>query len=260
MTDKEELKELSKREEVRYGRQMMMEDFNEENQKKLKSTTSLVTGTGGLGSPVSIYLAVAGVGRLRIVDDDEIKLSNLNRQILYGEEDLGRNKAVVAKEKIGILNKDIEVESIKRKVSDQSVDGLVQGCDLIVDCMDDYRGKYVLNRASVEKDIPLFHVAVRGMRGQATTIIPGETPCLWCIVPSPPLPEKSPVLGTTPGVIGTIQVHEVIKYIAGIADLLKNQLLLVKGGTEFSKVGFTENSKMYMTTVVLLNFLIEMIC
>ncbi|KXA95878.1 adenylyltransferase [candidate division MSBL1 archaeon SCGC-AAA259E19] len=241
MTDKEELKELTEREEVRYGRQIMMEGFGEENQKKLRSTTALVAGAGGLGSPVSIYLAVAGVGRLRIVDNDEIELSNLNRQILYGDDDIGRNKAEVAKEKIGEINKDIEVESVKRKISDRSIDGLVKECDLIVDCMDNYRGRYVLNEASVGRNIPMFHGAVRGMRGQVTTIIPGETPCLRCIVPSPPPPEKSPVVGATAGLIGAIQVHEVIKYILEKGDLLKNRLLLIEGGTEINEVEIHRN-------------------
>lgn len=243
MPNKKELEELTEKEKVRYSRQMMIEKLGEKDQKKLKSTTALIAGAGGLGSSVSIYLGVAGVGRLKIVDNDRVELSNLNRQILYGNNDVNRDKAEAAKEKIEGFNKNIEVKSIKREISDQTIEELVKGCDLIVDCLDNYQDRYVLNRVSVEKDIPLFHGAVRGIRGQVTTIIPGETPCLRCIVLSPPPPEKTPVLGATAGLIGTIQTHEVIKYVTGIGSLLKNQLLLVEGGTKFSNVEIHRNLK-----------------
>lgn len=239
----EDFKNLSDRDRVRYDRQMMIDDFGEEGQKKLKDTTALIAGAGGLGSPVSIYLTMAGVGKLRIVDNDEIELSNLNRQTLYKEKDIGKRKAKVAQKVLKNLNEDIEIESYDKKITEETIGELSKDCDLIVDCMDNYPTRYILNRASLEKEIPLFHAAVEGMNGQATTLIPNETPCLKCIIPNPPPSEKFPVLGATPGLLGTIQAHEVIKYITGIGDLLKNELLIIKNGTNFDKIEIRKNPK-----------------
>lgn len=234
---------LTERERTRYDRQIMIKGFGEKGQKKLKSTTALIAGAGGLGSPVSIYLAVAGIGKLRIVDNDQVELSNLNRQILYQAKDIGKSKGDVAKKKIRKYNRDIEVETIKKKITDGNIHELANGCDLIVDCMDNFPTRYILNKESQKKNIPLFHAAVEGMKGQATTIIPGETPCLKCIVPTPPPLEKFPVLGATPGLLGTIQAHEVVKYVVGIGDLLKNQLLIVENGTDYNKIAIRKNSE-----------------
>ncbi|KXB03224.1 adenylyltransferase [candidate division MSBL1 archaeon SCGC-AAA261F19] len=232
---------LTERDKIRYERQMMIGNFGIEGQKKLKSTTALIAGAGGLGSPLSIYLAVAGLGKLRIVDKDKVELSNLNRQILYGEEDINKAKAPVLEKALKKLNKDIEVESINCNITDDTIEELVGGCDLIADCMDNYPTRYVLNRASLEKEIPLFHAAVEGMNGQATTIVPGETPCLKCIVPNPPPSGKLPVFGATPGLLACIQAHEVTKHVVGIDASLKNKLLLVSGGTDFEKVEIHKN-------------------
>lgn len=243
MTLDSDLEKLSERDEERYDRQIMIDGFGKKGQRRLKSTTALVAGAGGLGSPVLIYLAVAGVGKLRIVDNDEVELSNLNRQVLYGDEDIGRGKAEVAQEKLRGINGDIDIQAVSREITDDSIGDLAKDCDLIVDCMDNYPTRYVLNRAALKNEIPFFHAAVSGMQGQATTIIPGETACLKCIVPTPPPPEKFPVLGATPGLLGCIQAHEVIKYVVGVGELLKNELLIVDEGTEFSKVEVQRNPK-----------------
>lgn len=235
------MRELSEGDLQRYDRQIIIDNFGEEGQKKLKSARVLIAGAGGLGSPASIYLAVAGIGELRIVDDDVVELNNLNRQTLYREKDVGKSKAEVAEEVLKSYNEDIKIEGIKEKITDDNIDRLAEGCDLIVDCMDNYPTRYVLNRASLEKEIPMFHAAVSGMRGQATTLIPGRTPCLKCIVPSPPPSEKFPVLGATPGLLATIQVHEVIKYVVGIGDILENELLIVENGSEFDKIEIKKN-------------------
>ncbi|KXB05737.1 adenylyltransferase [candidate division MSBL1 archaeon SCGC-AAA382A13] len=235
--------ELTDRDKVRYDRQIMIKNFGEEGQKKLKSSTALIAGVGGLGSPVSIYLAIAGLGKLKIVDKDKVELSNLNRQILYRNEDVGKYKANISKKILKEYNPDIEVESFNQKITSENISDLARDCDLIVDCMDNYPTRYLLNEVCLEKELPLFHAAVSGMNGQATTIIPGETPCLKCIVPNPPPEEKFPVLGATPGLLGTIQAHEVIKYIVGIGKLLKNQLLLVREGTNFRKINVRKNPK-----------------
>ncbi len=232
---------LTDRERERYDRQMMIEGFGEEGQKKLKSTTALIAGAGGLGSPVLIYLAAAGVGKLKIVDNDVVDLSNLNRQVLYDEDDVGRAKSSTSKGVLSRLNSDIEIESFGGKIDDGNVGDVVGGCDLIVDCLDNYETRYVLNRASVKNEIPYFHAAVEGFRGQVTTLIPGETPCLKCIVPTPPSSGKFPILGATAGLLGCLEVREVIRYVVGLTPRLKNKLLIVDGQEEFEKVEISRN-------------------
>lgn len=211
----------------KYVRQIML--FGEEGQEKLKKARVFVAGAGGLGSPVCTYLAVAGVGKIIIADFDCVEKSNLNRQFLHHEKDIGREKIKSAEEKLLSLNPEIEVESIKEKITDENADSIVPPCDLIIDALDNFDTRHVLNRLAVERKIPLIHGAVSGYRGQATTIIPGKTPCLCCIFPGSFKKEVFPVLGTTPGVIGTIQANEAIKYITGQGKLLKNRLLLWDG-------------------------------
>ncbi len=232
---------LSERELERYNRQIRIDDFGEEGQRKLKSASVFVAGVGGLGSLATLYLTGAGIGSLEIVDDDEVELSNLNRQVLYREKDVGRDKADVAEEKLSYYNSDIKVEGYKREINKNSAHELLEGCDLVIDCMDNYPARYALNKACVEKNIPLFHAAVEGMNGQATTIIPGKTPCLKCIVPKSPPSKTCPVLGATPGLLATIQVHEVIKYLLDIGNLLTGELLIVESGSEFNKIEINKN-------------------
>lgn len=243
MNPEKKLMELTLRDCERYKKQISIPNFGRTGQRKLKSSTVLIAGSGGLGSAVSIYLAVAGIGKLKIVDNDIVELSNLNRQILFEEKDLGKSKAILLRKMIRQRNKDIRVEAINKEITDETIGSFAGDCDLIVDCLDNYATRYILNRISNEKKIPLFHAAIRGMYGQATTIIPGETACLKCIFPNPPPPEESTVLGATPGLLGTIQVHEVIKYIVGMGKLLKNELLIVNRGTEFEKLKVKKNPK-----------------
>jgi len=226
----------------KYIRQIML--FGEEGQKKLKKARVLVAGAGGLGSPVSTYLAVAGVGKIIIADFDCVEKSNLNRQFLHHETDIGKEKVKSAEEKLLSLNPEIEVETIKEKITDENAGSIVPPCDLIIDALDNFDTRHILNRLTVEREIPLIHGAVSGYRGQATTIIPGKTPCLCCIFPTSFKKEVFPVLGTTPGVIGTIQANEAIKFIVGQGKLLENRLLLWDGlSCSFSElnVNKTEN-------------------
>ncbi|MDQ1275694.1 MAG: molybdopterin-synthase adenylyltransferase [Euryarchaeota archaeon] len=211
----------------KYIRQIML--FGEEGQEKLKNAKIFVAGAGGLGSPVSTYLAVAGIGKIIIADFDSVDLSNLNRQFLHHEKDIGRAKIESAEEKLLSLNPEIKVEIIREKITDENAGSIVPPCDLIIDALDNFDTRHVLNRLAVERNIPLIHGAVSGYRGQATTIIPGKTPCLCCIFPSSFKKEVFPVLGTTPGVIGSIQANEAIKYLTGQGKLLENRLLLWDG-------------------------------
>ena len=213
--------------DARYLRQIPL--FGKEGQKKLKNARILLAGAGGLGSAIATYLSAAGVGYIRIVDEDVVESSNLNRQILYHEQDIGACKVEAAEKTIHALNRDVEVDAACRHIGEKSVGDLVQGMDLILDGMDNFAARYVLNRAGLDEKIPFIHGAVNGFYGQVTTLVPGVTPCLRCIVPTTPTWEKNAIIGVTCGVIGSIEASEAIKYLAGTGELLKNRLLLWDG-------------------------------
>ncbi len=215
----------------RYNRQMMMEGWGEETQRKMKETTVFIAGAGGLGSPVSIYLAVAGIGHIRICDYDSPDWTNLNRQILHDHTRIGINKAESAKMTLERLNPSIKVTAFSEKITEESVDELVGDADIIVDCMDNFPTRYVLNKAAMRKGIPLVFGSIWGMDGMVSFIKSPETPCLRCIYPDAPPSETFPVVGTTPGFIGSLQALEVIKYITGIGENLKGKLLVCSGAT-----------------------------
>jgi len=211
----------------RYARQTMI--FGEEGQEKLKNAKVFIAGAGGLGSPISIYLAVAGVGNITLVDHDVVELSNLNRQILHGDNDINRKKTESAEETLRALNSDINVNIISDSITDDNIKELVRDSDLIIDAMDNFDTRHTLNRASVKLGIPYFHGAVSGFDGQATTIIPGKTACLNCIFPISPPKTVFPIIGLTPGLIGLVQATEVVKYITGEGELLENEIFLWDG-------------------------------
>jgi adenylyltransferase/sulfurtransferase len=225
---------LSGDELKRYTRQMIMDGWGEETQKKLKGSTIFIAGAGGLGSPAAIYLAVAGIGNIRICDFDSPDLSNLNRQILHNHARIGMNKALSAKQTLSELNTHIHVTALTDKILPENVDKLVGDAKIIVDCMDNFATRYVLNECAVRKKIPLVHGSIWGMEGRLTFIQSPETPCLKCIFPESPPQEVFPVVGATPGVIGCLQAMEVIKYLTGIGKNLKNKILVWEGRkTEF---------------------------
>jgi adenylyltransferase/sulfurtransferase len=218
---------VSEREQKRYKRQMML--FGDEGQERLKKAHIFIAGAGGLGSPVSLYLAVAGIGTITIVDMDVVDQTNLNRQILHYDRDIGKKKTTSAKEKLQAINPDITVNAIDVKIDETNAADLVGEAQGIVDAMDNYPTRYLLNNAAIAKGIPLFHGGIRGFYGQATTIIPGTTPCLKCIFPKPPPKEVFPVVGVTAGFIGMVQANEVIKFLLGIGELLTGRLLIWDG-------------------------------
>ena len=228
---------LTREELARYDRQIMINGFGEEGQEKLKRARVFIAGAGGLGSPVAIYLAVAGIGTIRIVDHDRVELSNLNRQILHQDDNVGDTKADSAAAKLTKLNPGVKIEAIAETITEADVTRLVGDSDLIVDAMDNLPTRYLLNKTAIEKDIPFFHGAVYGFEGRVMTVIPGKTACLNCLYHGMAVPrEKFPVIGVTPAVIGCIQATEVIKYIVGLGKLLTNRLLNYDG----LKLTFTE--------------------
>jgi molybdopterin/thiamine biosynthesis adenylyltransferase len=217
---------LSQEELEKYDRQIMLYGFGEAGQEKLKKARVFIAGAGGLGSPIAIYLAVAGVGSLRIVDHDKVELSNLNRQVLHWQEDIQKEKIDSAVSKLRKLNPDINIEGSAATITEDNIVRLVADADIIVDAMDNLPARYILNKAAIDKDIPFVHGAVYGFEGRAITVIPGKTACLNCVYHGVAVPkEKFPVIGVTPAVIGCIQATEVIKYFTGMGNLLTNRLL-----------------------------------
>jgi molybdopterin/thiamine biosynthesis adenylyltransferase len=220
---------LTKEELERYDRQIMIRGFGVDGQEKLKRAKVVIAGSGGLGSSAAIYLAAAGVGTIRIIDQDTIELSNLNRQVLHWDNDIGRNKVDSAAEKLGQLNQYVTIEPIVETINEANISRLVDGFDIIVDAMDNLPTRYLLNKAAIKNNIPFFHGAVYGLEGRAMTVIPGKTACLKCVYRGPVPQQKFPVIGMTPAIIACIQVTEVIKYIVGIGKLLANRLLVYDG-------------------------------
>ena len=220
---------LTPSERERYDRQIMIGGIGEEGQEKLKRSRVAIAGAGGLGSPVAIYLTAAGIGMIRMVDHDHVTLSNLNRQVLHWEEDIGRRKVDSARAKLRHLNREVEFEGLAETITESNVSKLVTGCDVIVDAMDNIPTRYILNRCAIEKHIPFFHGAVNSFEGRVMTILPRETACLRCLYRGPVPQEKFPVIGVTPAVVGSIQATEVIKYLVGMGRLLTNRLLIYDG-------------------------------
>ncbi|WP_292394682.1 HesA/MoeB/ThiF family protein [Methanoculleus sp. UBA303] len=220
---------LLERERERYARQMLL--FGEEGQERLKKAKVFIAGAGGLGCPIALYLAVAGIGEILLADRDTVDRTNLNRQVLHWERDIGELKARSAEAKLREVNPDIRVNAFATTINEANVRDLVGDADLIVDALDNFPTRYLLNREALRSGIPLLHGGIRGFDGQVTTIIPGRTACLECIFPEAPPAEVFPVIGTTAGIIGVIQANEAVKYLLGRKDLLSNRLLLWDGLT-----------------------------
>ncbi len=218
---------MSENDLKRYSRQI--DAVGAEGQERLKNARVLIAGGGGLGTIVATYLTAAGIGTLRIVDCDTIEISNLNRQILHWDKDIGRKKTDSIAEKLHAMNPLTAVENIHQLIDENSINDLVAGADIIVDAMDNFKTRYVLNQAALSFAIPFVHGAISGFYGQVTTIIPGRTACLSCIFPQGPPRTIFPAVGATCGVIGSIQATEVIKHIAQKGDLLAGRLLFWDG-------------------------------
>ena len=218
---------LDAAERERYARQLPC--LGEEGQARLRAAHLVIAGAGGLGSPVALYLAGAGVGHLTLIDCDQVDRTNLNRQLLHGEADLGRSKVASGVETLRAFNPSIEIEGISARITDENAAALIGDADGVVDAMDNYPARFVLNRVAHERKIPLFHGALHGFYGQVTTCLADAGPCLACLFPHPPPQGPAPALGATAGVIGSIQATEAIKYLAGTGELLVGRLLLWDG-------------------------------
>ena len=218
---------LTDYEMTRFNRQMMIDGWGAEGQARLKAASVFIAGAGGLGSPVSIYLAVAGVGEIRLCDADRVELSNLNRQIMHADERIGELKSVSAEKTLRALNPALNVLAYSDYLNERNVEAVLGTPDIVVDCLDNFETRYILNAYCIKNDIPLVHGAIWGMMGQMTFVHPPETPCLKCLVPEPPPKAIFPVVGVTPGIIGCLQATEVLKYLVGIGTTMKGKLLIV---------------------------------
>jgi adenylyltransferase/sulfurtransferase len=223
------MKQLTDYDRTRYDRQMLIPGWGETGQQKLASATVFVAGAGGLGSPVALYMAAAGIGTICIADADVVELSNLNRQILHMDARIGEYKAVSAQESLQLMNPTVEIIPRAVTLDEANLDEIVGKPDIVVDCLDNFETRYLLNAYCAAHRIPFVHGAVHGLMGQVSFFSPPETPCLRCIFPEAPAKEKFPVLGATPGVIGSVQVIEVVKHITGVGKNLKCELLFFDG-------------------------------
>jgi molybdopterin/thiamine biosynthesis adenylyltransferase len=236
---------LSPSELERYNRQMLISDLGSEGQRRLKASKVVVAGIGGLGCLSSLYLAAAGVGKIILVDKGKFELSDLNRQVLCWQRDIGRFKAKVAKEKLEALNPEIQVEALVAEITKDSAYDVIGGVDVVVDGLDNWRTRFVLNDYCVMQGIPFVHAGVSALHGQMITIVPGEGPCLRCVFPKePPEVEKIPVLGATPALLAALQVIDVIKLITGLGKPLVGRMLFFNGKEmEFETVEMKRSPK-----------------
>jgi len=218
---------LDQSELARYNRQLIIPDFGEEGQRKLKNSHVVIVGMGGLGCASATYLTVAGVGHITIVDFDTVELSDLNRQILYWDEDIGEKKVIAAQRKLSKLNPLVQITPVFTKVTEENVLSIIDKAQVVVDGLDNSATRLVVNSACVKQKTPYIYGGVSRLRGMVTSIIPGETPCLACL--SPEGIGGLGVLGVAPAIIASLQALEAIKLLIGRSPSLAGRLLLFNG-------------------------------
>ncbi|NQT59626.1 MAG: HesA/MoeB/ThiF family protein [Bacteroidetes bacterium] len=221
-----------------YFRQLIYPGWGVEAQERVEQATVLLAGTGGLASAAAMYLAVAGVGKLILCDHDVVEETNLNRQILHAESNLGKLKVHSAKEMIAKLNPRVEVTALPIRLTDESISDAAAGADIIVDCLDSIKSRFVLNRYCVSRKIPMVHAGMYGMSGQITVFYPDAFPCLACLI-SDKVDSAGPipVVGAAVGILSSMQALEVLKLITGIGEPLLGRMLLFNGlKAEFDEI------------------------
>src|SRR5919204_668026 len=227
-----ELPQLTQDEILRYSRHLIIPDVGVEGQRRLKDARVLMVGAGGLGSPIGLYLAAAGVGHLGIVEFDTVDVTNLQRQVLHGTKDVGRKKVESARDRIGDLNPHVEVVAHEARLTSDNALDIIREYDLVVDGTDNFATRYLVNDACVLLGKPNVYGSIFRFDGQASVFYPGKGPCYRCLYPEPPPPGEVPscaeggVLGILPGLIGCIQATEAVKLILGQGSSLVGRLIL----------------------------------
>ncbi|MCK8824416.1 molybdopterin-synthase adenylyltransferase MoeB [Fuchsiella alkaliacetigena] len=216
----------------RYSRHIILQEVGVEGQQKLLESSVLIIGAGGLGTPAAQFLAAAGVGKIGLVDADQVELSNLQRQVLHHTPDVGRLKVESAKNKINSMNPDVEVKTYRDYLYSGNIKEVIREYDFIIDGTDNFPAKFLINDAAVMEDKPFSHAGIIKFTGQTMTVVPSEdTPCYRCVFIDPPPPGAVPsckeagVLGVLAGVVGALQATEAIKYLLDKGDLLTGNLL-----------------------------------
>jgi molybdopterin/thiamine biosynthesis adenylyltransferase len=230
---------LDSLEKVRFQRQLLIPGFTEASQGRLKAAKILVVGAGGLGSPVLLYLAAAGIGSITICDADQVELSNLNRQVIHSTETLGRKKTGSASQRLRDLYPDVHISERPERMDADNVAQLCHGVDLVLDCLDSFESRRLLNREAVRRRLPLIHAGVQGLSGQVGVFRPADGPCLECLLPPPDVERTNdsasvnsaplPILGAAAGVLGSIQAMEAVKVITGLGNPLFGRVLFFDG-------------------------------
>ncbi len=239
---------MTEEQKERYKRHLMLEDVGEEGQEKLLKASVLVIGAGGLGSPNTMYLTAAGIGRIGVLDFDIIELSNLQRQIIHTTAEINSSKVQSAERKMLALNPETQVETYFDRLNASNALKIIQNYDFVIDATDNFAGKFLINDACVLANKPFSHAGIFKHRGQTITVLPRKTACFACIFEEPPeLKEqgmfKAGLFGVVPGIVGCIQASEAIKYFLGF-PLLTNQVLHVDTkNMDFRKISVQRNVK-----------------
>ena len=234
---------LSAEQRERYSRHLLIPEIGLEGQAKLLESKVLLLGAGGLGSPTALYLAAAGVGTLGVVDDDDVDLSNLQRQVIHTTDRIGVAKVDSAEQSITAINPDVEVVKYKTRLDASNIMEIIEGYDVIVDGVDNFPTRYLLNDATVRLGIPVVSASILGFDGQLSVFKPHDGPCYRCLYPVPPPAELAPscgangVLGVLPGTMGLLQATEVVKLVTGAGEPLVGRLLLYEAlGATFTEL------------------------
>ncbi|HEV2785016.1 MAG TPA: molybdopterin-synthase adenylyltransferase MoeB [Solirubrobacteraceae bacterium] len=236
-------KALTAEQRERYSRHMLIPEIGAEGQQKMLDAKVLLLGAGGLGSPTALYLAAGGIGTIGIVDDDVVDLSNLQRQVIHTTDRIGTPKVDSAQEAMNAINPDVEVVKYQTRLDASNIMEIIEGYDVIVDGVDNFPTRYLLNDASVRLKIPVVSASILGFDGQLSVFAPYEGPCYRCLYPVPPPAELAPscgangVLGVLPGTMGLLQATEVVKLITGAGEPLVGRLLLYEAlGATFTEL------------------------
>ncbi len=220
---------------VRYGRHLSLPDVGLAGQERLKAARVAVVGLGGLGSPASMYLTAAGIGTIGLIDGDCVDLSNLQRQVLYGDEDVGQRKVDVAARRLSRMNPEVELRLVPVRLDSTNALGALEGYDIVLDGSDNFPARYLINDATVLLGVPSVHGSVLRFEGRVSLFGTRDGPCYRCLYPEPPPPgvvedcRDAGVLGVLPGLVGVLQATEVIKTICGLGDSLAGRLLIIDG-------------------------------